>query len=245
MSVILGWTARLVKSFVVAVVVTLLAISVGWGLLSRRFPDLRPWHRLAPPSEFTASDLKPETTLSEYLEREAAALREVSERVEQGFTPGQGDALQRYTPGSRVNPSGFSVNWNRTFELTPDAPVGAALLIHGMTDSPYSMRAIARTLADAGYYCLALRMPGHGTVPAGLAKARWQDWAAAVRVGARHARSKVGPGKPLILVGYRTAARWSSTTRSTLLEIRPSPGPIGSCSCHRCSASPGRRGCRT
>ena len=71
-----------------------------------------------------------------------------------------------------------------------------------MTDSPYSMRAIARTLADAGYYCLVLRMPGHGTVPAGLAKARWQDWAAAVRVGARHARSKVGAGKPLILVGY-------------------------------------------
>ncbi len=193
---------RIVRYVVVAVVGLIVLLSVGWGLLSRRLPELRPWHRYAPPSEFTASNLGPETTLSDYLAHEEAVFREVAEHVEHGFTPGAADALERYTPGSPVNPSGFAVNWNRTFELTPEAPVGAALLVHGMTDSPYSMRAIARTLADAGYYCLALRMPGHGTVPAGLARARWQDWAAAVRIGARHACARAGDKGPLILVGY-------------------------------------------
>jgi alpha-beta hydrolase superfamily lysophospholipase len=193
---------RLVKYVLLAVIAVVVLVPVGWGLLSRRFADLRPWHTIAPSGEFSASDLRPDTTLAQYLAREAAAMQEVSEKVAHGFTPGPGDALQRYTPGSPVNPSGFAVNWNRTFELTPEAPVGAALLIHGMTDSPYSMRTLARTLSEAGYYCLALRMPGHGTVPAGLAESSWQDWAAAVRVGVRHARGRIGDGKPLILVGY-------------------------------------------
>ena len=80
--------------------------------------------------------------------------------------------------------------------------VGGALLIHGLTDSPYSMRAVGETLKASGYYGLALRMPGHGTVPAGLTTAVWEDWLAAVRLGVRHVRERIGPDKPLMLVGY-------------------------------------------
>ena len=79
---------------------------------------------------------------------------------------------------------------------------GGALLIHGLTDSPYSMRAVGETLKAGGYYGLALRMPGHGTVPAGLTTAVWEDWLAAVRLGVRHVRERIGPDKPLVLVGY-------------------------------------------
>ena len=43
---------------------------------------------------------------------------------------------------------------------------------------------------------------GHGTVPAGLARANWHDWAAAVRMGVRHVRQRIGAGRPLVLVGY-------------------------------------------
>ena len=64
------------------------------------------------------------------------------------------------------------------------------------------MRTIARVLQESGFYSLALRMPGHGTVPAGLARAGWQDWAAAVRLGARHVhrrldREAADPGRLL------------------------------------------------
>ena len=64
------------------------------------------------------------------------------------------------------------------------------------------MRAVGETLKTGGYYGLALRMPGHGTVPAALTTAVWEDWLAAVRLGVRHVRERIGPGKPLVLVGY-------------------------------------------
>ena len=81
--------------------------------------------------------------------------------------------------------------------------------MHGLTDSPYSMRAVAELLREQGFYTLALRMPGHGTVPAGLIDADWEDWLAAVRMGMRHARQRVGPDRPLApRRGTRMAARW-------------------------------------
>jgi alpha-beta hydrolase superfamily lysophospholipase len=53
-----------------------------------------------------------------------------------------------------------------------------------------------------GYYTLSLRMQGHGTVPGGLVSVNWEDWSAAVRMGARHVRGQIGPDRPLVLVGY-------------------------------------------
>ena len=61
-------------------------------------------------------------------------------------------------------------NWNRTFELAPsggDATCGV-LLLHGMSDSPYSLRAIAERIHREGGHVLGLRLPGHGTAPSGL-----------------------------------------------------------------------------
>ena len=40
-----------------------------------------------------------------------------------------------------------------------------ALLIHGLTDSPYSMRALAGSLHARGFEVTVLRLPGHGTLP--------------------------------------------------------------------------------
>ena len=64
------------------------------------------------------------------------------------------------------------------------------------------MRRLAEVLEERGLYVLSLRVPGHGTVPGALTKAVWEDWAAAVRVAARHVRRRVGEGKPFYLVGY-------------------------------------------
>jgi alpha-beta hydrolase superfamily lysophospholipase len=64
------------------------------------------------------------------------------------------------------------------------------------------MRAVADVLRERGVYSLALRMPGHGTVPSGLVRSTWQDWLAAVRMGVRHVKASIPEGAPLILVGY-------------------------------------------
>jgi alpha-beta hydrolase superfamily lysophospholipase len=76
------------------------------------------------------------------------------------------------------------------------------------------MRAIAAQLQADGYYSLALRVPGHGTVPAGLVNITGDDWNAAVRMGVRHVRSRIGPDRPLVLVGYSNGG--ALVTRYTL-----------------------------
>ena len=77
--------------------------------------------------------------------------------------------------------------------LTAADPVGGALLVHGLTDSPYSMRAHRRAAARRGATTRSsLRMQGHGTVPGGLVNTIWEDWSAAVRMGARHSVGGLG-----------------------------------------------------
>ena len=130
--------------------------------------------------------------------------------------PGAADSAvpNRYVISSRSHPSRLATDWNRTQTSTPSTMIGGALLIHGLTDSPYSMRAIASRLHDAGYYTLSLRMQGHGTVPGGLVDVTWEDWLAAVRMGARQVRRTIGEGRPLLMVGYPTVVRSSRSTRS-------------------------------
>ena len=191
-----GWTT-------IVVFLLLLLVVVGWGILSRGRPDLEPWHAEAPASEVRAADVGPGFTLADYLRREDAAMREVQDRIE-ARTPSERQMnANRYDAGSPLNPRRFARNWNRSFELVPPGPPsGGVLLVHGMTDGPYSMRHVAPLFQRAGFYALALRMPGHGTVPGGLARVHWRDWQAAVRMGVRHVRERIGPGKPLVLVGY-------------------------------------------
>lgn len=168
-----------------------------------RLPDLEPWHRLHTTLEARASDLPETATLDDLLRREEAVFREASERVDSVVSAGADVSIpHRYVTGSRSHPSRFDTNWNRTQILDTPEPRAGALLVHGLTDSPYSMRAIAARLHERGIYTLSLRMQGHGTVPGGLVRPRWEDWSAAVRVGVRHLRQRIGPDRPLVLVGY-------------------------------------------
>ena len=51
--------------------------------------------------------------------------------------------LNRYFDGSRADPINVLPDWNRSFEVTVDKPRGGVLLVHGLSVSPYSMRALA------------------------------------------------------------------------------------------------------
>ena len=81
-------------------------------------------------------------------------------------------------------------------------PLGVVVLLHGLTDSPYSLRHIANLYRDRGFVAIAIRMPGHGTVPAGLTDVGWEDWSEATRLAVREARRRVPAPLPLHIVGY-------------------------------------------
>lgn len=193
------WAGRLLWS----VALVFATVVIGGALdAMRRLPDLDPWHRIVP-RDFREADLTPQSTLADYLAIEDAAFRVVHDRIEASLDPALRTSANRYNPDSNSYPGRLGTDWNRTQQLSPDGPVvGGALLVHGLTDAPYSMRTISEDLRSRGYQVLALRMPGHGTVPAGLTEVRWEDWLAAVRLGARDLRRTVGPDKPLVLVGY-------------------------------------------
>jgi carboxylesterase len=54
-----------------------------------------------------------------------------------------------------------------------------ALVLHGFTGSPFSMRGIAEKLADAGLTVELPLLPGHGTSVADMLVTGWEDWSAA------------------------------------------------------------------
>lgn len=69
-----------------------------------------------------------------------------------------------------------------------DAP--GALIIHGFTGAPASMRSLAEAFAAAGFHVELPRLPGHGTSLADMKSTSWADWigeaeAAYQRVAAR------------------------------------------------------------
>ncbi len=51
-----------------------------------------------------------------------------------------------------------------------------ALLCHGFTGSPHSLRPWAEYLAEAGLSVWLPRLPGHGTTWQEMAHTRWEDW---------------------------------------------------------------------
>jgi alpha-beta hydrolase superfamily lysophospholipase len=113
------------------------------------------------------------------------------------------NAANRYFAGSPIYPGNFAHDWNRSFALDPvGTPVGAVVLLHGLTDSPYSVRRIAQLYTEHGFVAVAIRLPGHGTVPAGLAHIDWEQWVEATRLAVREAQRRAGPAVPLHVVGY-------------------------------------------
>jgi carboxylesterase len=64
-------------------------------------------------------------------------------------------------------------------ELTGGKRIGA-LVSHGFTGSPYSMKPWARHLAEHGYAVEVPLLPGHGSTWQEMNRTRWEDWYAGV-----------------------------------------------------------------
>jgi len=171
----------------------------------RRFPELRAWHTLRLREEFHAGrdDVR---TFDDYLRLEERLFAELRERLLNDPAAADGFVIGRYHPGSVPAQLALDTPYNRSYELTPPSPRGSALLVHGLSDSPYSVRALAQTFFDQGYDVVVLRLPGHGTTPSMLRDVTWRDWDAAVTLAAKHAAARAGPGRPFVAAGHSTGA---------------------------------------
>ncbi len=165
-------------------------------------PELKIWHTASLSKEFTAHDATPNTTLRDYIDQEERLFHELKEKVYDRVASTDDLKFCRYRTGGPQNPKPPLGNWNRTIELVPEHIRGGALLLHGLTDSPYSLRRIGKILHAKGFYVLGLRLPGHGTIPGALTKVLWEDWVAASQIGARHVREQIGSDQPFVIAGY-------------------------------------------
>lgn len=207
------------------VAVVLATIVLVRAFDARRMGPLKPWQTVVPASEVTARELDDTFSLPHYLAREEVVFREVRTRVEAALGPEDRAPANRYWSDGPLSPSRLPNDGNRTFELVPEQVRGGVLLVHGLTDAPYSMRRLAEIYRDLGFYALALRMPGHGTVPGALTESTWRDWAAAVRVGARHVRARAGRDTPLHIVGYSNGGALAVDYALDVLEGARLPRP--------------------
>ena len=133
------FVSKWVLRFVALVALVALTIVVGAAVSARsRVPDLKPWHQLVPSAEVHASDVGPTFTLDDYLAREQKVFDEVRTQIENQLAPEERLSANRYDREGQASPSRLERDWNRTFEMTVAKPVCAALLVHGLTDSPDS-----------------------------------------------------------------------------------------------------------
>ena len=183
-----------------------LALVTAYVVYLNSGPELKPWHKAKFDAEFRAADNTRIRTLDDYMRNEERVFEQLRERVYARIDAEDRGMLNRYSARSLSDPSHYSTNWNRTIELPVASAQRGALLVHGLSDSPYSLRALAQRLHAEGYHVVVLRLPGHGTAPSGLLDVEWSDWAAAVRIAARHLRERIGTEAPLYFVGYSTGA---------------------------------------
>ncbi|MCK0195543.1 alpha/beta hydrolase [Ancylobacter sp. 6x-1] len=192
-------TFRLLVGLLLLVFVAFVGMRIYF---SQSGAPLEPWHTYVP-QELSIKELDA-TDWAGYLSAEQHIFADVQKEVVQKSTgPTEAVPANRYFSGSVVYPPNLTRDWNHSYELEPAGPpVGAVVMLHGLTDSPYSLRHIADRYVAAGFVVVAIRLPGHGTVPAGLTEVTWEDWMAATRLAIREARERVGSQKPLHIVGF-------------------------------------------
>jgi alpha-beta hydrolase superfamily lysophospholipase len=213
--------ARYLAAALLGFLVGMLLLYVWWV---RSGPPVQPWHEVELESEFTADRAAEVRTLADYRQLEERLEQEMDAKVYAVTPTGPEYALVRYSAGSASDPRQRRSNWNRSFELGPQDAAGGVLLLHGMSDGPYSLRALGQSLAERGYRVLGLRMPGHGTIPSGLRTVTWEDMAAATRLGVRHLAESLGD-KPIHLMGYSTGAALALDYTLNALEGSDGPTP--------------------
>jgi alpha-beta hydrolase superfamily lysophospholipase len=224
LTAVLRFLGRTAASAVLGVAV----VAVGlWLYVLRTGPEPQTWHRARLDREFTVAQAGEVTTVAAYRELEDRLFDQLRRDVYAKVVPGNIAPFNRYAIGSLSDPGVWPVNWNRTYEIKPEQPVGGVLLLHGLTDSPYSLRSIGAHLGAKGFQVVGLRLPGHGTAPSGLLSFKVEDLEAAVRLAMRDLRAQLGPNRPIYMVGYSNGAALAVGYALSILEGQDLPRPAG------------------
>jgi esterase/lipase len=89
---------------------------------------------------------------------------------------------------------------NSPFEMHPNTPTKKGiLLVHGLYDTPYTLRDLAKQFSAHGFLVQTVLLPGHGTVPGDLLKTHGTAWIKAVQYGIDSLAKQV---EQIYLVGY-------------------------------------------
>jgi esterase/lipase len=123
------------------------------------------------------------STLTSYQEYIAAAYSLVVNKNPRATMPCP-IITDTYQQLSRVN------NWPKTpqishlvapYELAQDNNDKAILLIHGLTDSPFSFHDLSQYFYQQGFTVRTLLLPGHSTAPSELITAEYSEWQQAAK----------------------------------------------------------------
>jgi len=219
-----GIVRHTVKAFLYGLVGGFTVLLTGAVLYLDGRPDLKVWHTADLDAEFTAD--APVQDFADYLALEERLFAQLNDRVYAQIEAADKYDINRFNSGSLSDPARWPTNWNRSFELTVDTPRAGVLLLHGMSDSPYSLRNLGERLQASGATVLGLRLPGHGTAPVGLTDVHWQDMAAAVRLAMQHLHDSLGD-RPLYIVGYSNGSALAVNYALSSLEAPDLPPVSG------------------
>ncbi len=172
-----GWNTqvlRIVALLIANLIFTGIVATIGllflWVRLARSLPDLQGWHLQKPETEFTASDAVDGFTFDDYLQQEADVFEELDSLIDGPWAKNSPGAFSRYHAESVCNPETIvDRNWNRSYVLEATDPVGGVLLVHGLSDAPYSLRHWER-----GCMPKATQSSGCESLAMGRAPVRWQ-----------------------------------------------------------------------
>jgi len=199
------------------VLVVLLAVRI---YISQQVPDLHRWHTWRA-DEMSVAEMD-KASFAHYTARENAIFADLEKEVTAKTQGDERTPLNRFYRQSLVWPGQFSPDANRSFVLMPTGkPRGAVVLLHGLTDSPYSVKHIALDYQQHGFVAVVPRLPGHGTAPGALTKVDWEMWLAATRLGVREATRLAGEDVPLHVVGYSNGG---ALAMKYALDALDSPG---------------------
>ena len=202
----------------------LVALLIGFVVYVYSLPGLSIWHTTQLDHRFTAdSNIQ---TLEGYMALEEQLFAELETEVYAKLKPDKKSDINRYTTNSYSDPSRWPVQWNRTTELPAKEAKMGVLLLHGMSDSPYSLHTQASYLQEQGAWVVNMRMPGHGLIPSGLVELHWKDMAKAIEIGMNHLRERLGD-KPLYIIGYSTGAPLALNYTINALDDDALPLPSG------------------
>jgi len=91
------------------------------------------------------------------------------------------------------------------FEIKPQAGCQengiGVLLVHGLSDSPYSLRSMGKALSERCLWVRAILLPGHGTKAEDLVDANRNEWRAAVKHAVHNFAKQTDT---LYIAGYST-----------------------------------------